>query len=145
MEIFVPKGSVAGYGRKNGHAYKSAFDGDVKWLKPKFHTQDLEFDQTLGIGPAMSISFGMAEQSGGTRKRLGSKGGVDSKGLQREPKGGDDGSREIVQTEQYRNQTDTHSLVSRAPFEPAAVIGLYARAELPSFEFKVFTKTGSMH
>jgi hypothetical protein len=37
----VKQGSQAGFGIKDGEPFESNWDGDLDWLKPKFHTQDL--------------------------------------------------------------------------------------------------------
>jgi hypothetical protein len=37
----VKQGSQAGFGIKDGEPFESNWDGDLNWLKPRFHTQDL--------------------------------------------------------------------------------------------------------
>ncbi|KAL5397746.1 hypothetical protein PMIN02_002034 [Paraphaeosphaeria minitans] len=155
IEAHIPKGSIAGYGRKNGKKFQSKFDGEVKWTRPNFRAEHLEFDGTLAIEPAVSLSFGAGvPNDGGTvdggegggsgdRKRSGKRSGAS--------KSGDTDLGDGVDLLGHKNghaagftSGDTDAVALRAPFptgfKPTLQMGIYARAETPGFELRVSTK-----
>ncbi|KAF2441002.1 hypothetical protein P171DRAFT_446919 [Karstenula rhodostoma CBS 690.94] len=139
IEVHVPKGSVAGYGRKNSEKFQSKFDGEVKWTKPNFQAKHLEWDGYIAIGPAMTLSFGAAYG--------GSSGSSTGAGVSVPGVGGD--KRSEVGVAPFGNKSDgaagiqsekMSDIAPRASFKPAFKIGISAKAEIPGIEFKVSTK-----